>query len=105
MYKVKLRPDGSIERYKARLIAKGFHQTLGLDYFETFSPVVKPTIIRIVLTLSLSFKWPLKQLDVHNAFLNGDLLEDVFMSEPLGFVSSTFPNHVSKMNKALYALK
>ena len=100
MYKVKLRPDSSIERYKACLVAKGFHQTLGLDYFETFSPMVKPTTIHIVLTLTLSFNWSLKQLDVHNVFLNGDLLVNFFMSQPLGFVSSTFPNHVCKLNKA-----
>ena len=73
VFKVKLKPDGSLERYKAWLVAKGFQQTLSLDYFEAFSPVVKPTIIRIVLILALSLQWPIKQLDVHNAFLNGDL--------------------------------
>lgn len=60
VFKVKLKPDGSIKRYKARLVTKGFHQTQGLDYFETFSLVVKPTIIRIVLSLALSFSWSLK---------------------------------------------
>ena len=68
MYKLNLKLDGSIERYIARLVAKGFHQTQGLDYFETFSLMVKPSTIRIVLVLALSRGWPLKQLDVNYAF-------------------------------------
>ena len=78
VYKLKYKPDGSIECHKVRLVAKGFHQTRGFEYFETFSPVVKPTTIRTVLALALSRKWSIRQLDVHNAFLNGDLHEDVF---------------------------
>jgi histone deacetylase 1/2 len=77
VYKLKHKADGSIDRYKARLVAKS-------DYFETFSPVVKTATIRIILTLALSFKWELRQLDVHNAFLNGDLQEQVYMTQPPG---------------------
>ncbi|RVW69705.1 Retrovirus-related Pol polyprotein from transposon RE1 [Vitis vinifera] len=71
------------------------------DYFETFSPMVKPTTIQIVLTLAMSKNWPVKQLDVHNAFLHSDLGEDVFMVQPPGFVDSNNPSYVCKLQKAL----
>lgn len=81
VYRVKYHPDGSISKYKTRLVAKGYHQTQMIDFFETFNPVVKPCTIRIVLSLAVMKHWPIRRLDVNNAFLNGVLQEDVFMHQ------------------------
>jgi hypothetical protein len=94
-----------VSTYKARLVAKGFDQLCGIDYHDTFSPVIKPATIRLLLVLAIHFHWPIKQLDVSNAFLHGFLDEDVYMEQPQGFVDPTFPHHVCKLHKALYGLK
>jgi hypothetical protein len=105
VYRIKRKADGSVDRYKARLVAKGFHQQEGVDFWETYSPVIKPITIRTVLSIAVSSGWAIKQVDVSNAFLHGLLNETVYMSQPVGFVYPQLPNAVCLLKKALYGLK
>ena len=105
IFRHKFNNDGSLARYKARWVVRGFTQQEGVDYGETFSPVVKPATIRVVLSLATSQSWPIHQLDVKNAFLHGDLNETVYCSQPAGFVDPSRPDHVCLLRKSLYGLK
>ncbi|KAK6137892.1 hypothetical protein DH2020_028350 [Rehmannia glutinosa] len=105
MFRIKYNPDGSVEKYKARVVAKGFQQVPGVDIFETYSPVVKPCTIRLILTFAVTNNWTIQQIVVNNAFLNGTLKETVFMVQPEGFTNEIHPTHVCQLHKALYGLK
>ncbi|KAG7533176.1 Reverse transcriptase RNA-dependent DNA polymerase [Arabidopsis thaliana x Arabidopsis arenosa] len=105
VFRVKLHADGSLDKYKARLVAQGFKQEEGIDYLETYSPVVRSATVRAVLHLATVMEWELKQMDVKNAFLHGDLTETVYMKQPAGFIDKDHPNHVCLLHKSLYGLK
>ena len=105
IYKVKHAADGSIEKYKARFVARGFSQKEGIDYEETFSPVARYTSIRTIMALASMMKWDLHQMDVKTAFLNGVIEEEVYLEQPQGFEVEDRHTHVCKLEKALYGLK
>ena len=105
VYTIKCKEDGSLDRYKARLVARGYTQTYGIDYQETFAPVAKINTIRILISLAVNLDWPLNQYDIKNAFLHGDLREEIYMDLPPGYGSTRDSRKVCKLKKALYGLK
>jgi hypothetical protein len=105
IFKHKFNSDGTLEWYKGRWVLRGFTQWPGIDYNETFNPVVKPATVRTVLSLTVSRSWPLHQLDVKNTFLHGTLSETVYCSQPIGFLDPTQLDWVCRLNKSLYKLK
>lgn len=105
IFKNKFYPNGSHRKCKARLVTKGYNQQFGQDYTDTFSPVIKATTIRMVLDIVVTKAWPIQQLDVNNAFLQGTLNEEVYMEQPPGFVDTDNPSHVCRLRKAIYGLK
>lgn len=108
IFRIKYKSDGTLDRYKARLVAKGFTQTYGLDFFQTFAPVAKMTSVRMILALAAIQKWELHQLDINNAFLNGELHEEVYMTIPPGIpLPADFKGShpVCRLIKSLYGLR
>jgi hypothetical protein len=97
IFKIKRHADGSIECHKGRQVAKWFSQRYGLDYAKTFSPVIKPTTVRLILSIAVSKGWGIHQADTKNAFLNGELQETVYMKQPSGFINTTHPQHVCQL--------
>ena len=105
VFLIKKNPNGSIAQYKARLVAKGFHQQLDIDFHKTFSPVINPIIVHIVLSIALNRKWGLRQLYVNNVFLKRHLTKEVYMAQSQGMRNADYPHHVCRLHKAIYGLK
>ena len=105
VFEVKMQPDGSIERYKARLVAREFSQQCGLDYDETFSPVVNIIIVRVLIALAVSKAWKVWQMDVINAFLYGEVNQEIYMEQTKGLAIKEKHEFVCKLRKTLYGLK
>jgi len=105
VFKVKHRSDGRVERFKGRLVAKGFSQRRGIDYFETYSPVVRFSSIRALIAFAVQNGMCIHQMDVVTAFLNGDLHEDIYMQQPDGYIQPGSEHLVCKLKKSLYGLK
>ena len=105
IFKIKYLLDGSIEKYKARLVAKDFSQKQNVDYFDTFASVTMISSIRILIALASIHRLFIHQMDVKTTFLNGDLEEEIYMLQPKGCITHGKENKVCKLNKSLYGLK
>jgi hypothetical protein len=105
VYKVKRDPEGNIVRHKARLVAKGYAQRQGVDFEEVFAPVARMETVRLLLAMAAHSGWEVHHMDVKSAFLNGDLAEEVYVSQPPGYISTGKEQQVLKLRKALYGLR
>ena len=105
VFMIKHKADRTIDRYKARLVVKGYTQKFGVDYQETFAPLAKMNTILVLLSLAANFDWPLKQFDVKNVFLHGDLEEEVYMDFLPRYGVQNAAGKVCRLRKALYGLK
>jgi hypothetical protein len=104
LYKTKIVVDGSMEKHKPHFVARSFSQIEGVDYDETFAPVVRYTSIRTIIAITTNMGWCIHQMDVKTAFLNGFIEEEVYIEQPQGFEVSDRETHVCLIRKALYGL-
>ncbi|GJQ99263.1 retrovirus-related pol polyprotein from transposon TNT 1-94 [Tanacetum coccineum] len=105
IFKKKMKADGTVDKYKARLVIQGFRQREGLDYFDTYSPITRITSIRMILAIAALRNLEIHQMDVKTAFLNGDLEEEIYMNQPEGFTAPGQEGKVCRLVKSLYGLK
>ncbi|GJR66370.1 retrovirus-related pol polyprotein from transposon TNT 1-94 [Tanacetum coccineum] len=105
IFKKKMKADGTVDKYKARLVIQGFRQREGLDYFDTYSPVTRITSIRTIIAIAALRNLEIHQMDVKTAFLNGDLEEEIYMNQPEGFIAPGQEGKVCRLVKSLYGLK
>jgi Reverse transcriptase (RNA-dependent DNA polymerase) len=105
VFTVKKNLEGKVDRLKARLVVKGYIQTYGIDYEETFASMAKMNTIRTLISCAVNFGWNIHQLDVKNVFLHGDLKEEVYMELPPGFVNDKVAGKVCRLKRSLYGLK
>src|SRR6202034_467602 len=107
VFRIKRDASGGVEKYKARLVARGFTQIYGIDYTETFAPVAKLSSLRTILAIAARNDWPIEVFDFNSAFLNGELdaSEEIYMDQPPGFEVPGGKKFVAKLNKAIYGLK
>lgn len=105
MFRTQLNAEGTLKKRRSRLVAKGYEQSEGIDYLDTYSPVVRTSTIRTFLHLATVLQWKMRQFDVQHAFLHGELNEIVYMRQPAGSVDQDHPDHVCLLYKAIYGLK
>ena len=105
MFKRKMKPDGTIDKYKARLVVKGYREKEGLDYFDTYSPVTRITSIRMLIALAAVYDFKVHQMNVKTSFLNGELEEEIYIEQPEGFIVLGKEKKVCRVVKSLYGVK
>ena len=102
IFKMKLKADGSTDKYKVRLVVKGYKQKEGVDYFDTYSPVTRITSIRMLMDIAVLHNLEIHQMDVKSTFLNGELNDEIYMEQPEGFIVPSQEKKVCRLVKSLY---